>query len=152
MKKIFVIILSTFSSANVIFAQTIENSNVPKPILSAIQKAYPYPENIKWEMDYDNYVAKFQKDKVEMMATYDKEGAWIKTETPVTHKSLPAAVKSCLTKQFDIYKENDIERIDKPESVCYQIDLEYNQKNYEVIISDKGDLISKEEVKEYKKD
>jgi hypothetical protein len=151
MKKALIII-SIFSFSITAVAQTIEPSEVPKLVASNLHKTHPYPENIKWEMDYDNYVARFDKDKVKVSITYNKDGEWIKTETPVTHKSLPAAVKSCMTKQFDIYKENYIEKVEKPDGVFYHIDLEYNQLDYEVVISESGELIKKEQIKEYKKD
>jgi hypothetical protein len=141
-----------FSFSTLTMAQAVESSVVPETVVTALNKAYLNPLNVKWEMDYDKYVAKFERDKTEMIVTYDKDAAWLMTETPVTHKSLPAAVKSCLTKQFDIYKENEIERVDKPDGVCYHIDLEYNQKNYEVEISEKGELLKRDEVKEYKKE
>jgi len=152
MKKILVFALSAFAFSTAAVAQTIEASAVPPAITTVFNAAYMNPENVKWEMDYDNYVAHFQKNKTEMIVTYNKDGKWVMTETPVTHKSLPAAVKSCLTRQFDIYKENDIEKVDKPDGVCYEIDVEYNQMNYVVVISENGELVSKDQVKEYKKD
>jgi hypothetical protein len=152
MKKIFVLAAILFLLGNTLSAQNIESSSVPAEILSTFNTAYQNPEGVKWELDYDNYIAHFKKNKVEMIVTYNKDGKWVMTETPVTHSSLPAAVKSCLTKQFDIYKENDIEKVEKPDGICYEIDLEYNQFNYAVIISEKGELIQKEQVKEYKKE
>lgn len=152
MKKIFLSALSIAVFGTVSYAQTIESSNVPSSISTAFNNAFMNAENVSWEMDYDNYVAKFKKNKVEMTASYNKDGKWLRTETPVTHSSMPPEVKSCLTKQFDTYKENDIEKIDKPDGVCYEIDVEYKQMNYDVVISDKGELISKDQVKEYKKD
>ncbi|MCW3101912.1 MAG: hypothetical protein JWO09_352 [Bacteroidetes bacterium] len=152
MKKILVFALSVFAFSTATVAQTIEKSAVPAAIMNVFNTAYMSPEDVKWEMDYDNYVAHFQKNKTEVIVTYNKDGKWVMTETPVTHKSLPAAVKSCLTRQFDIYKENDIEKVDKPDGVCYEIDVEYNQMNYEVVIAENGELIRKDQVKEYKKD
>ncbi|HEX8515791.1 MAG TPA: PepSY-like domain-containing protein [Bacteroidia bacterium] len=151
MKKAFFLITAVLLSGNII-AQAVDHSTVPENVISALNKAYLNPPQVKWEMDYDNYIGKFERDKVEVAVTYNKDAVWLMTEIPVSHKSLPAAVKSCLTKQFDIYKENDIERVDKPAGVCYQIDLEYNQKTYEVLISESGELVKREEVKEYKKE
>lgn len=152
MKKTLVSIVSLLLLSSAITAQNIENSSVPDQIVATFNTAFLNPADVKWEMDYDNYKAKFEKSKVETIVTYNKDGKWLMTETPVTHKSLPAAVKSCLTKQFDIYKENDIEKVSTPEGVSYEIDLEYNQMNYEVVISENGELIKKDQVREYKKD
>jgi hypothetical protein len=152
MKKILVLAMSVFLFSNVVFAQVIDKSAVPTDLLNVFNTAYMSPDAVKWEMDYDNYVARFEKNKTETIVTYNKDGKWVMTETPVTHKSLPAAVKSCLTKQFDIYKENDVEKVDKPDGVTYEIDIEYNQMNYEVVIAENGELVKKEQVKEYKKD
>jgi hypothetical protein len=152
MNKILITLLSVIALGSTVSAQKIESTNVPAGIIKTFNNAYLNAENPQWEMDYDNYVVKFKKNKVETSATYNKDGKWVKSETPVTRSSMPSAVKETLSKEFGSYKENDIERVDKPDGVVYQIDLENNQINYEVIISDKGELISKDQVKEYKKD
>jgi hypothetical protein len=152
MKKILIVICSVIAFNNALSAQTIESSNVPAPITNAFTTAFSNAKNVKWEMDYDNYVAKFKKKNTEIAVTYNKDGKWISTEIPITRASLPAAVKATLDKEFSGYKETDIEKVDSHEGVNYLIDLEYNQLNYEVVISEKGDLISNDQVNEIKKD
>ncbi len=133
-------------------AQKVAEANVPPAVLTKFSSTFSASEPVSWEMDYDNYVAKFKNNKVQIEVTYNKDGNWIKTETPISHSALPASVKSCLTRQFDIYNENDIEKVDSPQGTTYSIDVECKQLNYEVVISDQGDLVSKDEVKEYKRD
>lgn len=152
MKKILIVITSIIAFNTAILAQTIESSNVPAPIITSFNSAFSNAKDVKWELDYDNYVAKFKKKKTEIAVTYNKDGKWISTETPITRASLPAAVKATLDKEFSGYKETDIEKVDSREGVNYKIDLEYNQLNYAVVISEKGDLITNDQVSGNKKD
>ena len=133
-------------------AQKIAEANVPPAVTSKFTSTYTNTSNVSWELDYDNYVAKFKNNKVDVEVTFNKEGNWLKTETPITHSALPAGVKATLTHQFNVYKENDIEKVDSPQGTTYAIDLEANSLNYSVVVSDVGDIVSKEEVKEYKKE
>ncbi|MDF2436346.1 MAG: hypothetical protein K0Q95_722 [Bacteroidota bacterium] len=152
MKRICCSVLGLLLIGNITFAQKIQSSDVPQSILNTFHNAYLNAENPQWEMDYDNYEVKFKNNKAETTTTYNKDGKWMKTETQVSRSSMPDAVKESLSKEFDSYNVNDIERVDKPDGVSYLIDLEYKQVNYIVSLTEKGDVISKDEAKEYKKD
>jgi hypothetical protein len=133
-------------------AQKITNENVPASVSDAFKVKFTTAEKVEWEMDYDNYEADFKMNKVDVTAKFDKDGKWMETETPVNHSNLPPNVKGCLSKQFDIYKENEIEKVEKPDGINYEFKITYNGLEYEVVIADKGELVSKEQVREYKKE
>lgn len=138
--------LSTFS-----FAQKITDENVPTAVSDAFKVKFTAAEKVSWEMDYDNYEATFKMNKTEITSTFDKDGKWLTTETPVNHNNLSPAVKGCLQKQFDVYKESSILKLENAEGTKYVFVIEYNGLEYDVIINDKGELIKKAEIKEYKK-
>lgn len=133
-------------------AQKIAEANVPPAVTAKFTSTFTNTSNVGWEMDYDNYVAKFKNNKVDVEVTFNKDGNWLKTETPVTHLALPASVKACLMHQFNIFKENEIVKVDSPQGTSYSIDLEANALNYVVVVSNEGDLVSREEIKGYKKE
>jgi hypothetical protein len=151
MKKVFSSIMGVLMLGS-ISAQKVQTSEVPANILTAFHNAYLNAENAQWEMDYDSYEVKFKNNRVEMAATYNKDGKWLKTETAVNRSTMPAAVKESLAKEFESYEVNEIEKIDKPNGVSYLIDLDYKQVNYVITISEKGEVLSKDEAKDYKKD
>lgn len=152
MKKIcFLFVLGVSLSAPG-FAQKIADENVPAPVSDAFKVKFTMAEKASWEMDYDKYEASFKMNKVEVSAKFDKEGKWLETETPVNHSNLPPAVKACLSKQFDVYKENYIEKLETAEGITYEFEITYNELEYEVSITDKGELVKKVQVREYKKD
>lgn len=152
MKKLIAVLVLTAGISAVAAAQKIAEANVPAAVVSKFNSTFTNSSDVSWELDYDNYVATFRNNKVDVEVTFNKDGKWISTETPVSHSALPASVKSCLTRQFDIYKENDIEKVDSPQGTRYTIDLESNSMNYSVVIADNGELVSREQVKEYKKE
>lgn len=150
MKKILFSILM-LTSLSVVYGQKITNDNVPEAVKDAFKVKFIGVENETWEMDYDNYQADFKMNKVELEAKFDKDGKWLESATPVNHSNLPPAVKVCLQKNFDVYKESSIIKLEVPESTKYVFVIEFNGLEYDVVIGDKGDLIKKAEIKEYKK-
>ena len=151
MKKIiFTIALATLAGFSS-WAQKITDDNVPAVVADAFKVKFTAADKVSWEMDYDNFEATFKMNKIELTSTFDKDGKWIQTETPVNHSNLPPAVKVCLQKQFDVYKESSISKLENADGTKYIFVIEYNGLEYNVIISDKGDLVKKEEIKEYKK-
>ena len=134
------------------FAQKITPENVPVVVSDAFKVKFTTAEKASWEMDYDKYEASFKMNKVVVSAKFDKDGQWLQTETPVNHFNLPPAVKACLSKQFDVYKENYIEKLETSEGISYEFEITYNEMEYEVSITEKGELVKKMQVREYKKD
>lgn len=142
--KKYVLLLCLTALCNSLFAQAVDEANVPSAIVKTFNSTFFNVKKVNWEMDYENYIAKFKKDKVETAVTYSKDGKWIGTETPVTHSSLPAPVKSSLVKAFKIYTEASILKIETREGITYAIDIESNQKNYDVVVSERGEILKRE--------
>lgn len=152
MKKKFLLSFLTFTFCSITYAQKITNENVPAAVSDAFKVKFTAAEKVEWEMDYDNYEAAFKMNKTDITSKFDKDGKWMETETPVNHSNLPPSVKVCLSKQFDVYKENEIEKVEKPEGTNYEFKINSNGLEYELVISEKGELVSKEQVREYKKE
>jgi hypothetical protein len=152
MKKNFFLFIIMFPLGSFVFAQKIEGNNLPAIVSDSFKTKFATAEKIEWEMDYENYEATFKINKIDITAKFDKDGKWMETETPVNHSNLPAGVKVCLSHQFDIYKENEIEKVEKPDGVNYEFKITCNGLEYEVVIAEKGELISKDQVREYRKE
>ena len=152
MKKTGLLLLAGMAFAATAAAQKITDENVPGAVADAFKVKYTTADNASWEMDYDKYEATFKMNKVEVSGLFDKDGKWLKTETPVNHSNLPPSVKACLAKQFGVYKENQIVKVETPEGISYEIEITYNELEYEVVVAESGDLVKKEQVREYKKD
>jgi len=152
MKKKIILSFMSIAFCTAMSAQKITNENVPSAVTDAFKVKFTTAEKVEWEADYDNYEASFKMNKIDVTAKFDKDGKWLVTETPVNHSNLPPNVKGCLSKEFDIYKENEIEKVEKPDGTNYEFKITYNGLEYEVVIADKGELVSKEQVKEYRKE
>jgi hypothetical protein len=152
MKKKYYLGILAFSIFTATYAQKITNENVPAAVSDAFKVKFTAAEKVEWEMDYDNYEAAFKMNKIDVTSKFDKDGKWLETETPVNHSNLPPSVKGCLSKQFDGYKENEIEKVETPAGTNYEFKITYTGLEYELVISDNGELVSKEQVREYKKE
>ena len=154
MKRTLFLAIGALFLVNGSFAQKVATSDLPPAVATAFSTKFAKAEKVVWEMDYEDFEADFKLNKIEISAKFDKDGNWLETETPMTLSNLPAAVKTALAKQFDPIKdplkEDGISKVETPNGTTYEIDGQNNAISYILIISEKGDLIKKEEVKEEK--
>lgn len=150
MKKLFlsILVLSLPLLSN---AQKVNQENIPAPVMNAFKAMYTNVPKVKWEMDYADYEAEFTNNKMEMSAKYDKDGKWLETETAIKSIALPKAVKECLTKEFgelSAYKFDDCQKVQNAANeISYEMDIIKGELKYEIVISDKGVILKKEEKK-----
>ena len=154
MKNIVILLAGSLMMTGGSFAQKVAPENVPDAVKIAFRAKFAQAEKTTWEMDYENFEADFKINKVDISAKFDANGNWLETETPLTLSNLPPAVKAALSKQFDPIKdplkEDGISKIETPAGTNYEIDGQNNALSYVLIISEKGDLVKKEEVKDEK--
>ncbi|MBE9492388.1 MAG: PepSY-like domain-containing protein [Bacteroidetes bacterium] len=115
---------------------------------SAVQKAfdtkYPKAENIKWEQEEANdWEAEFKLDGKEMSAIFDNSGKWLETETEVKKKDLPAEVFKSLSIEFDGFEIDEVEFVEKPDFKGYEIALEKEETEVEVLVTKTGEITIK---------
>ncbi len=144
MKRILLLSIMIIALGNASFAQKIASENVPAAVNTAFKAKFSTAQKPVWEMDYDNYEVKFKNKKSDMSAKFSPEGAWLETATFINRSALPSAVKKALAKQFNTYVEGVIRKVETSSGVNYEMNLECNATDYNVIITEKGDFIKKE--------
>lgn len=71
------------------FAQTIDLTQVPNPVMEQFTLVYPDAKNIVWQHSDPYYVAVFRNNKMETTAIMTSDGAMAKTETEIKTTALP---------------------------------------------------------------
>lgn len=94
MKYLITIILGMFLITS-LEAQVI---NVPKKSQDHFGKKYPSAKEVTWVNNVTDYQVKFKDDKGTQRAYYHMDGTWNFTELYIDNSSVPAAVKSSLSK------------------------------------------------------
>lgn len=130
-----------------------EKVTVPAAVKAAFAKQFPNAKSVEWSMESKTeYEAEFKNGQLEQAANFDASGKWIVTETEIKKAELPAAVNKAVAKDFAGYKTEEVEKVEKPGSVYYELKVEKGEKTYNVEISPEGKVLKKQEEKEDKKD
>lgn len=146
MKKALLISALTFSvfAAN---AQDVKTNTVPDAVKKSFSKLYPTIVDVKWEMEKENYEAKFKQNKEKIDVLFTPSGKLIQTETKLSSvNDLPTAITAVLKKDFSGYELEDTEKITTAEGkTLYKVEAEMKEKEYELIFDSTGTLVSKTE-------
>jgi hypothetical protein len=155
MRKILILSVGLMLST-AISAQKLNKDNVPVTVQSGFMSKYDKAEKVQWEMDYDNYSADFIQNKIEITAVFDKDGTWLWSRRFMKVSELPGLVKETILKEFGELKGYTFDNILKIEETgkdpIYEFDAVKGSKTYDVIISEMGDIVKRDEKKEDKEE
>jgi hypothetical protein len=127
------------------YGQKISADKVPAAVIKSFKDKFPNAKEVKWEKEKNEYEGSFDSGKEEMSAEFDETGKWLETEMEIKETSLPPAVKESLKKEFAGYKvEHPVKLSNNKCSNCYEVEVEKSEKSYEVVLSQKGEIVSRE--------
>ena len=132
-------------------AQRVTVDNVPDEVSKAFKAKFSIAEKTTWVVADDYYEADFKVSKVDFTATFDRAGKWIKTAKFMKASELPKSVKDAITKEFGQlsgYTYEDVERVENEKEVVYMLNIKKGELMYDIIVSEKGEMIKKEEKQE----
>lgn len=155
MKKTILTLLLSSALTGLTFAQKISADNVPAAVTAAFKAKFSIAEKTSWEIDYDNYEAEFKVGKSNFSAIFDKDGKWLKTTTYTKPSELPKVIKDSLSKVFGEhsgYKIEEAAKVETASAVTYEMEIEKGEVSYNIVLSEKGEMIKREEKKEEKHD
>jgi hypothetical protein len=153
MKK--TLLISAFAcTAFIAKAQDVKTNLVPDAVKQSFSKLYPNIVDVKWEMEKENYEAKFKQNKEKTDLLFTPAGKLIQTETKLSSANdLPAAITATLKKDFSGYEFEDTEKVITAEGKeLYKVEAEMKEKEYELLFDAAGTLVMKTEEPEKKKE
>jgi len=145
MKNLFflaILVLIATSSCS----QKSNSIKVPAAVSDAFKAKFPTSTPIKWENENSTeYEAEFKIDGVECSANFDQTGKWLETETEIEISKIPIPVSQALAKNFEGYKVEEAEKIEKPDSIInYEVEVLKGKEKVEIHISKSGEILKKE--------
>ncbi len=120
------------------------HEQAPEKIKAAFDQKYPDAEDVEWEMENGKWEAEFEVDEKEMEALFDQNGNWLETETEMEDEDLPATVNETLKSQFKDYEVEEVEYLESPDATGYEIELEGDNGDIEVLIGKDGSVLKQE--------
>lgn len=148
MKKLIVIALLLFIGS--VFAQ---DSKVPAEIKAKFQALYPDADEVKWDVEENNFEVSFEsEDDVDMSLLFDASGSIIEIETEIEGEDLPEAVNSSIKKDFSEWDIEETAKIVRDGKTTYEAELEKGEKKMDAIFAPDGKLVKKIEKAEKDED
>ncbi|WP_018344012.1 PepSY-like domain-containing protein [Cytophaga aurantiaca] len=149
MKKI-TLITALLISVWSVQAQKIEPQNVPASVTQSFNKLFPDVVSVKWELEEDNYEAKYKKNDIKFEAIFSSTGTLIQTEKSLSSPNdLPLPVLNALKKNFSGFTYKDAEMVTAADGeVLYEVEAENASITYELLYDANGNIVKKESIEE----
>lgn len=131
-------------------AQKLKESEVPKAVKDSFDKRFDNAKGVEWSKESETeFEAEFKNAGKEQSANFDQAGKWLVTETEIKKTDLPQAVQVAIAKEFAGYKIEEAEKVETAnEGTQYEVAVEKDELNYEVVFSSAGKVLKKEDKKE----
>lgn len=149
MKTKIILIFFLFVSIECFSQQWIQPKDVPDSVKATFKRMYPKLTTYRWFKNYFNYEAHFTVIEGKKFISFDDTGKFLDAETEMILKSIPKTITDVITK--DLQKKYQLISSTKYEGyglIKYMVEISFLNKKWEYVIDEKGQLISKDEVKE----
>lgn len=132
------------------FAFTLSGSaqDTPQRVKDAFTGKYPKAAKVEWEKNDEKdeapgYEVEFDLDGQAMEALFGTDGTWKHTEQDIENEALPEAVKRALKAKYSQAQIESVGRLDTPEGVRYEVDLEQAGKAemIQLLYTEDGSLV-----------
>jgi hypothetical protein len=141
MKKYF--IFMTIIAFTCLYSQELMEKNVPAKIKKLVMEKYKNAKGLKWEKEENNYEVSFDFNEQKHSLLINNDGKILEIEKEIDEDQLSESIKSYLDDNYDSYVISKINHIEKLGKIFYEIEVSIDDKNYELLFSDKGKLIEK---------
>lgn len=153
---LLIIVLAGGVQQNMAGEKRITKKNVPKPVLSAFEKAYPNATVKGYAKEVDKgkieYEVGSREGGISRDISYDAEGNVLALEETIPASDAPEAVQDALKAQFSKAKTARCEKVTENGTTKYEFLLRSGKKLQEVVFEPDGKLVKKEAKKTQEKD
>lgn len=100
-----------------------------------------YPGATITDKDYDDGLTEIEikHDGIEKDVYFNGKNEWVRTEFEIAYNKLPEAVKNFITSNYREY-ESEADAVETPKETWYEIEVEKNGDEYNVLITKDGQL------------
>lgn len=143
MKRIVVLIILALIVGN-IFAQEIDQKNVPAVILNSFQVNFPTADDVEWRLDKGNYRVNFEVNDKDHELRLDDRGKIVKHEQDLYVSEIPKVVLETIRGKVPFFDVEDADKIYENGKTTFEINFEIDDKDHDFWISEKGKLLKYE--------
>ena len=119
-------------------------NQVPNSVQQSFNEQHSTVEDVDWEKHENLFEANFEKGSLEYSILYDEQGKELisEMEEETDFEDLPISVKAAFQESYD---EEDVEETSikqTEEGMFYELDLEIDEVEIELIYNESGTLLS----------
>jgi uncharacterized membrane protein YkoI len=140
MKKITSILLLAFVSSY-LFAQNLDQRNVPAVVLNAFQLKFPQADHVKWKLQKGNYRIDYKVNSKAHKLVLDDKGGLVWHTQDLYVSEIPEAVIGTIASKVTYFDIHDADRSEEKGNITYQISFKVDGKNHLFRINEKGELL-----------
>ncbi len=139
--KILVISAALFGLSFASCSQDVETNKVPSVVVNALQAKYASATGVDWEKTKSGYEAELIWDSTEVTTLIDPSGKILAQKWDIGSNQLPPAVLAFVAQQYNSYKIDDAEKVEKEGAVYYQVELDKRwKKDVQLVFNAEGTL------------
>lgn len=131
------------------FAQKIDQKNVPAVILNSFQVKFPTADDVDWRLDKGNYRVNFEVNDKDHELRMNDRGKIVSHKQDLYVSEIPKVVLETIRKKVLFFDVDDADKITENAKTTFEINFEIDDKDHDFWINEKGKLLKYE--KELKK-
>lgn len=130
---------------NTVFAQDINQSQVPSIVVNNFQQKFSKAYDIEWEKEVAYYKVEFElgANGRDHEVWYDAKGNMVKHKEKISKSELPKSVHAKIGSEFNGYRVDDTKKITEGSNVVYSVELKSSSSEWKVVFDKDGNIISK---------
>lgn len=131
-----------FLGAGPVFAQDIQESQVPSVIVNNFKKQFSSARDIDWERQGNQYNVDFEIGFfTDYEAWYTASGELIRYSEEIPKSKLPSAIKMAVKSQFEGYRIEDAKKFVENNEETYYVEIEKGRDEQDLFFSKDGKLL-----------
>lgn len=140
MKRIVGLIVLAHLAGN-IFAQKIDQKNVPAVILNSFQVKFPTADDVDWRLDKGNYRVNFEVNDKDHELRLNDRGKIVKHKQDLYVSEIPKNVLETIKSKVQFFDIKDADLLTENGETVYKINFEIDDKDHDFWISENGKLL-----------
>lgn len=126
-----------------------KNSEVDSQVQEAFSKRFPDAQKVTWgKENSEEWEAEFEQNQQEFSANFNTDGKWLETETAIEMEQLPQKISEAVKSDFSEAQIRKIFRIEQPNEFFYELELQQDNREIEVLYKESGELLKQKTVQQ----
>ncbi|HMQ46508.1 MAG TPA: PepSY-like domain-containing protein [Saprospiraceae bacterium] len=120
---------------------TLQNSQIPEPVMQAFQQKHADAQAVKWYKAGDNFQAEYQANGLDREVVLNAKGGILLTETALNVNELPASILNYLSAQYGDQTITEAEKIETPDGLKYEVEYKIGGQEVELLFDAQGNFL-----------